>query len=169
MANKKILKGKLGVSLVITELIKNGIDAIPTPDFWIFDVITFTGLKLEVKFANASISRGGSGYEFERFTFAISPLELKITDFIILVLNTQKGALFYVIPPKAITSTTIAFNPFSQQKSKYEKYQSRWDLIKIYTEKLLEDSKIQDYFNRVNTFNYRLKKTKEKKQISLES
>lgn len=130
MPNKSFLKGNLGVFLVLFELLESGIDSIPTPHFWIFDIVTENGIKIEVKFANIGIGKGGSGRESERFAFRISPNELFLIDFLVLVLNTKKGYQFYVIPKAEITGKTIAFNPFSRQESKYEKYQNRWDLIK---------------------------------------
>ncbi len=148
------MKGKLGVSLVISELIKHGIDAINTPHFWLFDIVTMTGLRLEVKFSNIGESKSGSGSKIMRFTFSISPLELKFADFIILVLNTQKGFMHYIIPKEKVTSLTIAFNPFSKQKSQYEEYLNRWDLIKKPYQELIKDPKVLHYFESQNFYRF---------------
>lgn len=136
MVNVKHLRGKIGVHLVIIELFKRGIDALPTPTFWGFDLFTMNGVKLEVKVANKSKSKGGAGYICERFTFRLSEAELVLLDFLILVLNTQKDYLFYIIPKDSIDSKTIAFNPFSTQKSKYEVFLNRWDLLEVLHEKI---------------------------------
>lgn len=163
MGNKKELQGKLGIYLVLSELIKNGIDAIPTPHFWIFDIITMNGIKLEVKFSNIGLSRGGGGNYCKRFAFRISPLELSIADFIILVPNTDKEYIFYIIPKKEITSKNIAFNPFSRQKNRYEQYRNRWDLIKKSEDVLCETPIIRKHFEKDYNLRYGLKKPRNEK------
>ncbi|GAH13518.1 unnamed protein product, partial [marine sediment metagenome] len=115
--------------LVLIELYKRGIDALPTPTFWGFDIFTMNGIKIEVKISNKGKVRGGTGYISERFSFRTSNAELELLDFLVLVLNTHKGYLFYVIPKESIDCKTIAFNPFSQQKSKYKVFLNRWDLL----------------------------------------
>jgi hypothetical protein len=133
-------KGRLGVHLALIELLKLKIDVISAPYFWPFDLITKVGLKIEVKYSNIGIGKSGRGIIYKRYTFRVRPAELLLLDFLILVLNTQKGKLFYIIPKSAIDSKTIAFNPFSRQKSKYEKYLNRWDLI-INAQNLILDKK----------------------------
>ena len=129
MVNEYHIKGDIGIYLVLIELLKRGIDALPTKLFWGFDIFTMSGIKIEAKIANKGKSKGGTGFISDRFTFRISIRELELLDFVVLIPNTHKGYLFYIIPKKAIDSKTIAFNPFSSQKSKYEKYLDRWDLI----------------------------------------
>jgi hypothetical protein len=129
LVNVKHLKGQIGVHLVLIELNKRGIDALRTKTFWGFDVFTMNGIKIEVKLSNIGIGKGGTGSSCERFTFRVSSAELELLDFLVLVLNTKEGYLFYIIPKSVIDGRTIAFNPFSSQKSKYEKYLNRWDLI----------------------------------------
>ena len=102
MASRKYRKGKLGCYYVLAELLKRGIEALTTPHFWAFDIFTSHGVILEVKFANIGESKGGSGYTSKRFTFRISPIERSILDFVVLVMNTQKGPYFYIIPQNAI-------------------------------------------------------------------
>ncbi len=157
MVNSKHLKGRLGTYLVLTELMKIGIDAIPTPLFWIFDIVTMTGIKLEVKFSTIGLARGGSGYQCERFTFRISPLELELADFIALVSDTGSGYLFHIIPKKEVTCSTIAFNPLSKGKSRYEKYRNRWDLIKRNYEELAKKPNLKKYLDTTFTFQYKMK------------
>ena len=54
---------------------------------------------------------------------------MQILDFLILVFNTEKGYLYYIIPKKFITCTTIAFNPLSKSNSKYRDFEERWDFL----------------------------------------
>lgn len=152
MVFKTHMRGKFGAYLVLFELFKRGIDAIATPRFWPFDIFTRHGIMIEVKFSNKGTSKGGSGYSSERFTFRNSPIERSLLDFLILVLNTHKGYLFYIIPKKAITSNTIAFNPFSPQESQYEKYLNRWDLLKKLHDSRVPREKFQKYLEEHSDF-----------------
>ncbi len=127
MPSWKCIKGRIGVTRVILKLAELGLDTIPTPYQWRFDLVTENGLKLEVKFANIREANSGTGYKYNTYTFALSKKELELLDFLILVFNTEKGCLYYIIPQKFITSTTISFNPFSKQESRYSKYEERWD------------------------------------------
>lgn len=121
--------GVVGVYLTMAKLIQLNITAIPMPLFWHFDLLTQNGIKIEVKFANLSKGKSGRGNTCYRFHFNIHHRELFFCDFVILVLNTKNGYLFYIIPKEKITCKSIAFNPFSKQSSKYEFYRDRWDLI----------------------------------------
>ena len=129
MSSWKVIKGRIGVARVMLKLAELRLDSTTTPSHWRFDLVTENGLKLEVKFANVRKAVSGTGYKYDTYTFVLSKKELKILDFLILVFNTDKGCLFYIIPQKDITSTTLSFNPFSNQDSKYRKYADRWDLI----------------------------------------
>jgi len=149
MPNRDHLKGRRGVYLVLHELLKRKIDGIPTPLFWPFDIFTSHGIIIEVKLSNIGKSKGGTGSVFERFTCLISPIERSIMDFLVFVLNTKKGYFFYVIPEKAITCNTIAFNPFSQQESQYEKYLNRWDLIQDLHNLRLQREKFKEYSEKL--------------------
>ena len=168
MTNQKHLSGKIGVHLVLLELFKRKIDAIATPEFWPVDIITRHGIMLEVKYANKSKSKGGTGYICERFTCRITPIERNLMDFLIMVLNTQKGYFFYIIPERTIKSNGISFSPFSRQVSKYEKYLDRWDLLKEVhnarrSRKMFQTylTKHQSYFTALDRF--KAEKKREKK------
>lgn len=160
MSSKTTKKGKIGVQLVVLELLKRGIDAISMPYFWPFDIITKLGLKLEVKYSNIGKRKGGTGYYSESFTFRVSKTETYIVDYLILVLNTKKGNLFYVIPMGEVTSRTIAFNPFSQVKSRYEKYRDYWNPIIEKHEEFLSRQKkgIKNHISYFTRFDVNRKK-----------
>lgn len=129
LSMNRVKIGRKGILLVMVKLVEFGIDYISTPFFWPFDLILFNGKRLEVKYSNIGKCVSGRGDVSERFTFRISKGELEVVDYVILVLNTVKGYFFYVIPKKAITGSMIAFNPFSTQRSKYEKYKDHWDFL----------------------------------------
>lgn len=136
--NYKDQRGLIGRYSVILKLIELGIETIIAPDSWHFDLITREGIKIEVKFATSRTSTGGGGYSHERFEFQIHPKEYDLCDFVILVLDTKKGYLFYIIPIEKVTCCHIAFNPFSKSRSRYLKYKDRWDLILDYSKKEFE-------------------------------
>lgn len=121
-------KGRRGVALVMTKLVNLGIDVIRVPLFWHFDLVTEFGTRIEVKYASPTNAKGGTGYNYITYTYRISQKELILNDFIILVPKSKED-LFYIIPIKEITSTTISFNPYSKTKSKYEQFRNRWDLL----------------------------------------
>lgn len=121
--------GRKGVILVMMKILEAGIDVSMTPNEWHFDLITQNGARLEVKFANATITKGRDGTEYERYVFNLQPTEKQVCDFVILVLNTPKGHHFYIIPIKDLSSRHISFNPFSRQRSKYDRFKDCWELI----------------------------------------
>ncbi len=146
MSTRFSRKGRIGVHLVLIELLKRGIETLVTPYFWPFDLITNLGLRLEVKYSNIGKGINARGDMYDRFAFNISFTELKIVDFVVLVLNTQKDHLFYIIPKDEITSKSIAFNPFSTQTSKYEKYLNKWELIINLHDKIVQKRDVKTAF-----------------------
>ena len=121
--------GLRGVYAVMLKLAEFGIDFLPTPFEWHFDLMTEFGDRLEVKFANKTNGKGGRGNIYETYACLIKEHELRVADFFILVMNTDKGNCFYIIPAKYVTSRQIAFNPHSSQRSKYERFRDRWDFL----------------------------------------
>lgn len=124
-----VSKGRFGTALVLSKLLELGVDAMHTPHYWPFDIITECGKRIEVKFANSSIAQGSKGQKYETYASVLSPEELHASDLFIFVFNTPQGFKYYIVPKEQITCSKISFNPFSTRKSKYENYKDRWDLI----------------------------------------
>ena len=80
--------------------------------------------------------RSHRGEKCRRYHFKVSRSQKEYSDILVLVLKTPTlDILFYVIPMREVAFNpqkrfyTIAFNPFSKRKSKYEKYKDCWELV----------------------------------------
>ncbi len=111
-----------GVILTMQKLLGLGIDCIMTPDNWIFDIITEIGLKIAVKYKDQPTNA-----ELNTWEFKIPPEEREQCDFMILILNTQEGDQFYVIPTREITDEVIVLNP-STEPDGHRDIGDGWDL-----------------------------------------
>ena len=129
MSSPKDVIGLKGIFAVMEKLTEFGIEFLPTPHTWHFDIMTRDGFRLEIKYANKSRAKSGNGGFYDTFSCKIKEPELKVADFIILVMNTDQGHYFYIIPSNRINSHQIAFNPLSKQRSKYDRYRDRWDFL----------------------------------------
>ena len=111
-----------GVVLTMQKILELEIDCVMTRDDSICDIITETGLKIAVKYGDRPTNAELNSWEFK-----IAPEEREICEFMILILNTHEGELFYVIPTTEITDETIVLNPFIEE-DQYEKIKDKWDL-----------------------------------------
>lgn len=168
--NGNTRKGKIAVHKVMAKLLELEIDVLETPEFWYYDILTRFDIKIEVKYANATIGRNSRGVEYETFAFRVKPREKQVCDFLVLVLETKRGTLYYVLPKTQITALNISFNPFSRQPNKYKRFKNRWDYItECYRmrEEALSDvpteKNVQDYYKNIRPGNK--SKYEEKYQI----